>query len=120
MLSVAAHLTGIRDPVPPGVRICYGSDLLGDLHDAQLGEFELCAGALTGHELVDSATLACAELFGMVGQIGVVSQPLRSTLQVNFLPSRCGFTAAEPQGVRGGHSQGRRQSLLTISKFLMH
>jgi imidazolonepropionase-like amidohydrolase len=56
-----------------GVKMGYGSDLLGALHDHQSGEFRLRAQVLTPHEVIISATAIGAEIIGMEGRLGMVA-----------------------------------------------
>jgi imidazolonepropionase-like amidohydrolase len=56
-----------------GVKMAYGTDLLGDLHRCQSEEFSIRAGVLSAAEVIRSATQTSAELIGMDGQLGVVA-----------------------------------------------
>eukprot|EP00192_Tetraselmis_astigmatica_P012356 CAMPEP_0117655430 /NCGR_PEP_ID=MMETSP0804-20121206/4275_1 /TAXON_ID=1074897 /ORGANISM="Tetraselmis astigmatica, Strain CCMP880" /LENGTH=427 /DNA_ID=CAMNT_0005461781 /DNA_START=100 /DNA_END=1383 /DNA_ORIENTATION=+ len=56
-----------------GVKMCYGSDLLGAMHCHQLKELELRRRVQEPIEILRSATVNCAELFGMQGLIGEVA-----------------------------------------------
>ncbi|WIA11160.1 hypothetical protein OEZ85_011297 [Tetradesmus obliquus] len=54
-----------------GVKMCYGSDLLGALHKYQSEEFLLRTEAgMSAPELVAAATLHCAQLFNKEGELG--------------------------------------------------
>jgi hypothetical protein len=56
-----------------GVRTCFGSDLLGELHPQQAQEFRLRASVQPPAELLQAATVNCAQLFMMeqlIGQVG--------------------------------------------------
>ena len=44
--------------------MCFGSDLLGDLHPHQAREFELRGRVLPAAEVLRAATVNCAALFG--------------------------------------------------------
>ncbi|KAG2437254.1 hypothetical protein HXX76_005917 [Chlamydomonas incerta] len=55
-----------------GVVMCFGSDLLGDLHPAQADELCLRARVLPAVEVVKSATVHCAELFNATLTLGRV------------------------------------------------
>lgn len=55
-----------------GVNICYGSDLLGDMHDQQLREFALRGRVQSAKSILRSATWNCARLFRMEDQIGLI------------------------------------------------
>ena len=72
----STHLTHIFTPAcqgleslqlaaAKGVTMCFGSDLLGDLHAYQSREFELRARVLPSKDVIRAATLNCARLFGM-------------------------------------------------------
>jgi imidazolonepropionase-like amidohydrolase len=56
-----------------GVRIGFGTDLLGETHDQQSREFAIRARVLPPLEIVRSATLVNAELLGRRGELGVVA-----------------------------------------------
>eukprot|EP00798_Chlamydomonas_sp_ICE-L_P022470 gene22470-29589_t len=53
--------------------MCYGSDLLGDMHCHQSKEFDMRAKVLPLPEVIRHATINTARLFGMEGQIGCIS-----------------------------------------------
>ncbi len=55
-----------------GVPIVYGTDLLGDMHDRQLGEFNLRAEVLTPIEQLQGATSIAARMMGQEAHIGSV------------------------------------------------
>jgi imidazolonepropionase-like amidohydrolase len=56
-----------------GVRMAYGSDLLGQLQPDQSREFLLRAAVLSPREIIHSATAVGAEVLGRVGELGVVA-----------------------------------------------
>lgn len=56
-----------------GVRMGYGTDLLGDLHQYQSEEFTIRAEVLSPLEIIQSATIVNAELLQMTGRLGVVA-----------------------------------------------
>lgn len=56
-----------------GVKMAYGTDLLGDLHRCQSDEFRIRGSVLSSAEIIRSATETGAELIGMAGQLGVIS-----------------------------------------------
>ncbi len=56
-----------------GVRMGYGTDLLGELHVHQSTEFRLRSQVLTPHEVICSATSIGAEILNMKGKLGVVA-----------------------------------------------
>jgi imidazolonepropionase-like amidohydrolase len=65
-----------------GVKIVYGTDLLGDLHWHQTSEFATRAEVQTNSEVIQSATVTAADLFNMEGDIGVVAPGARADLIV--------------------------------------
>ena len=56
-----------------GVKMAYGTDLLGDLHRWQNDEFRIRAGVLSAADIIRSATETAAELIGMQGELGVIA-----------------------------------------------
>ncbi|MDE2572534.1 MAG: amidohydrolase family protein [bacterium] len=56
-----------------GVKMGYGSDLLGELHRYQSAEFALRARVLPAHEVIVSATTTAAEILRMDGRLGVIA-----------------------------------------------
>jgi imidazolonepropionase-like amidohydrolase len=56
-----------------GVKVGYGSDLLGELQDEQSREFLLRAEAVQPVEIIRSATLVGAEIVRMEGKLGVIA-----------------------------------------------
>eukprot|EP00249_Psilotum_nudum_P014257 c2473_g1_i2 orf=165-1457(-) len=65
-----------------GVNICFGSDLLGAMHDHQLEEFALRSKVQDPAAILRSATYTCAQLFGLEGKIGVVEEGAYADLLV--------------------------------------
>jgi imidazolonepropionase-like amidohydrolase len=89
----ALHLEGVRYGLPPesaakidivreaglqsleifkraGVKMGFGSDLLGPSHRMQSDEFTIRAQVLTPSEIISSATIIGAEILGMTGKLG--------------------------------------------------
>jgi imidazolonepropionase-like amidohydrolase len=56
-----------------GVKIGYGTDLLGPMHQHQSREFVLRAEAMSPFEVIRSATLVNAELLNRSGELGVIA-----------------------------------------------
>ncbi|NIZ91030.1 metal-dependent hydrolase family protein [Kineococcus rubinsiae] len=56
-----------------GVKIAYGSDLLGGMQRHQSQEFRIRADVLPSLDVLRSATTVAAELLGMVGEVGVLT-----------------------------------------------
>lgn len=65
-----------------GVKIVYGTDLLGGMHRHQSNEFTLRAQVQTSRAVIRSATVNAAELFGLQGQIGLVEEGAQADLLV--------------------------------------
>lgn len=65
-----------------GVKMAYGTDLLGEMHRYQLDEFELRKEILPAIEVIRSATCNAAELLGMEGKIGIVEPGAHADLIV--------------------------------------
>lgn len=63
-----------------GVKIGYGTDLLGPMHQYQSREFVIRAGAMPPFEVIRSATTVNAELLNRVGELGVVAPGARADL----------------------------------------
>lgn len=57
-----------------GVKLLYGTDLLGPLHEYQAEGFSLMATVLSAEEIIKSATSTPAELLGMTGKIGCLRE----------------------------------------------
>ena len=65
-----------------GVKIGYGTDLLGEMHVDQSLEFTLRAAAMPAAEILRSATSVNAELLCQVGRIGVIAEGALADLVV--------------------------------------
>lgn len=65
-----------------GVRLVYGTDLLGAMQRRQLDEFALRGEVMEPLDVIRSATSTAAELFGLEGDIGVVEPGARADLLV--------------------------------------
>jgi imidazolonepropionase-like amidohydrolase len=62
------------------VKIGYGTDLLGPMHQYQSREFVLRAEAMVPFEVIRSATVVNAELLNRSGELGVVAPGARADL----------------------------------------
>ncbi len=72
--AVRAHgLRSLEILREAGVKMAFGTDLLGETHVRQSEEFAIRARALPAAEILAAATTVAAELVGMTGQIGVVA-----------------------------------------------
>ena len=56
-----------------GVKMAFGTDLLGELHEHQSEEFLIRAEALPALEVLRSATIHAAEVLQMEGRLGVIA-----------------------------------------------
>jgi len=56
-----------------GVRMAYGSDLLGEMHRRQSEEFTIRSRVLPAQEIIASATSIAAEVLGMGGRLGTIA-----------------------------------------------
>lgn len=65
-----------------GVRMAYGTDLLGDLQRFQGDEFRLRSEVLSAAEIIASATTVAAEVLNMKGRLGVVKAGAHADLLV--------------------------------------
>jgi imidazolonepropionase-like amidohydrolase len=63
-----------------GVKIGYGTDLLGAMHRLQSREFVIRAEAMSPLEVIRSATLVNAELLNRSGELGVIAPGARADL----------------------------------------
>src|SRR5688572_28369962 len=72
-----------------GVKVGFGSDLLGQLQDEQSREFLLRAEVLRPMEIIRSATTIGAEIIRMPGKLGVIEPgAIADLLVVDGDPSR--------------------------------
>jgi imidazolonepropionase-like amidohydrolase len=65
-----------------GVKIAYGTDLLGPMHKHQLREFAIRSAVQPAAEIIRAATCHAAELFRETGQTGIVAAGARADLLV--------------------------------------
>jgi imidazolonepropionase-like amidohydrolase len=65
-----------------GVKLVYGTDLLGPMHRYQLDEFTIRGEVLKPVEVIRSATSVAAELFGRGGELGTITPGARADLLV--------------------------------------
>lgn len=63
-----------------GVKLCYGTDLLGKTYTDQCREFTLRARVFTPLELLRQATSTAAEMLMMAGQIGCIAPGAQADL----------------------------------------
>ena len=67
-----AGLTALKTLQRVGVKMGFGTDLLGELHGEQNREFALRADVLSPREIIASATTVNAEIIGMQGRLGLL------------------------------------------------
>ena len=67
-------LNSLRVLKEAGVRMAYGTDLLGEMHERQCEEFKIRSQVLSSRDVLASATTVAAELVGMDGKLGVVRE----------------------------------------------
>ena len=65
-----------------GVKMGFGTDLLGAMHEDQLTEFEIRARVLPSVEILRQATSLNAELLGRPGELGTVARGALADLLV--------------------------------------
>jgi imidazolonepropionase-like amidohydrolase len=63
-----------------GVKIGFGTDLLGPMHRHQSREFVIRAEAMSPFDIIRSATIVNAELLNRTGELGVVARGARADL----------------------------------------
>jgi imidazolonepropionase-like amidohydrolase len=66
-------LNAVRICREAGVKLGFGTDLLGPMHKHQRDEFRLRAQVETPFEVLNSATAVNAEIVGMAGQLGAIA-----------------------------------------------
>jgi imidazolonepropionase-like amidohydrolase len=87
--------------------MAYGTDLLGEMHRHQSGEFALRARALPALDVLRSATTLAAELCGLAGKAGVIEAGADADLLVVAGNPLRDWTLLEEQG---GHIAGIMQA----------
>ncbi|KAI1862338.1 uncharacterized protein JN550_010200 [Neoarthrinium moseri] len=75
-------LESLRTATRAGVKICYGSDLLGPLTSEQLGEFKIRRRALSDAEILKAATVNPAEMIGQKDFLGQIREGYAADLLV--------------------------------------
>jgi imidazolonepropionase-like amidohydrolase len=82
-----------------GVRICYGSDLLGQMHSHQSREFELRLKAgCSAEELLQQATANCAALFQRENDLGKIAVGYKADLILTTVDPRRDLMKALVEG----------------------
>ena len=67
-----AGLDSLETMYRAGLPMAYGTDLLGEMHRHQSGEFAIRARAIPPMEVLRSATTLAAQLCGLAGRAGVI------------------------------------------------
>ncbi len=75
-------LDTLKRAADAGVRIAFGTDLLGPLHEFQPQEFAIRAQVLPMRDVIKSATLMGAELLALSGEVGRIAPGYRADLIV--------------------------------------
>jgi len=70
---LGAGLSALERASRSGVRIAYGSDLLGGMHRHQAHEFRIRGQVQSTVEVLRSATTTAADLLGLAGEVGIVA-----------------------------------------------
>jgi imidazolonepropionase-like amidohydrolase len=79
---LGAGLAGLERAARGGVRIAYGTDLLGGMHRHQSHEFRLRAEVQDPIEVIRSATVVAAQLLDLTGEVGTLAVGARADLLV--------------------------------------
>jgi imidazolonepropionase-like amidohydrolase len=77
-----AGLSSLEIAKAAGVRMGFGTDLLGELHDQQSREFRIRREVLSPAEILRSATVVNAEILRADGELGVVREGAKADLLV--------------------------------------
>ncbi|KAJ4343482.1 hypothetical protein N0V87_000248 [Didymella glomerata] len=77
-----AGLKALKTAADAGVTICFGTDLLGPLGAAQTHEFNLRSKVLSSIEVLRSATLNPARMFGREDSLGQIKEGFEADLLV--------------------------------------
>jgi imidazolonepropionase-like amidohydrolase len=75
-------LSGLEKMRKAGVKVCYGTDLLGSTYVQECREFTLRSEVFTPVELLRQATSTAAEMMMMEGQIGCIAPGAHADLLV--------------------------------------
>ena len=69
-----AGLAALERAHRAGVKLCYGTDLLGGMHRHQLREFRIRGHVQPAIDVIRAATVNAAELLCRPGELGVVTE----------------------------------------------
>lgn len=75
-----AGLTALKIASEAGVKMCYGTDLLGPLGAAQSKEFKLRASVLSPLQVLQSATINPAEMMGCADTLGQIQKGFKADM----------------------------------------
>ena len=70
---LGAGLASVETALRAGVQLGFGTDLLGETHDAQSKEFLLRGQVQPAADVIRSATVVNAELLEQAGQLGIIA-----------------------------------------------
>ncbi|KAF3010013.1 hypothetical protein E8E13_011418 [Curvularia kusanoi] len=79
---LGAGLKALKTASDAGVTICFGTDLLGPLGAAQTHEFNLRSQVLSSLEVLRSATLNPARMFGRADSLGQIKEGFEADLLI--------------------------------------
>ncbi|WP_219472329.1 metal-dependent hydrolase family protein [Nonomuraea rhizosphaerae] len=103
-----AGLRALEQAARAGVRLVYGTDLLGGMHRHQNQEFRLRGEVQRPIDVLRAATVNAAELAGMSGEIGTLDVGARADLLVlDGDPLQDLGVLAEPKHIRHVVQDGR-------------
>ncbi|NQD41828.1 metal-dependent hydrolase family protein [Glutamicibacter halophytocola] len=79
---LASGLHALELATKGGVKIAFGTDLLGDMHQYQSEEFEIRAQVQSSEQVLRSASTTAAQLIGAEGKLGVLAPGAHADLLV--------------------------------------
>lgn len=103
-----------------GVTVCFGTDLLGSMHEAQSSEFMLRSRVQTPLQIVQSATINAAKLVQQDKSLGRIAEGYRADMLIlNSNPIEDITVLAQPDRhllatIQGGRVVASRWSLLPV------
>ncbi|MEU7835374.1 MULTISPECIES: amidohydrolase family protein [unclassified Nonomuraea] len=98
---LGAGLRALERAARAGVRLAYGSDLLGGMHRHQNHEFRLRGEVQQPIDVLRAATVNAADLVGLAGEIGTLAVGARAdVLVLDGDPLRDLGVLAEPKHIR--------------------
>ncbi|MCA9985757.1 MAG: amidohydrolase family protein [Anaerolineales bacterium] len=77
-----AGINALRMAHEAGVKLAYGTDLLGQMHRHQLDEFSIRAQVQPPIDIIRAATCNAADLFNEAGETGVIAPGARADILV--------------------------------------